>query len=79
VAGSSADQPVSLTIELTEVAHELDKLISGYESRRAFQVRPTTPDPARLQVVCFVDDGSKVLQALELPLHPPGAQEGSRK
>jgi hypothetical protein len=79
VAGSSADEPATFAVSLGDVARDLDRLIGSYEKRGAFQVRPTKPDPARLQVVCYVEDGSSVLQALALPLHAAAKQEGTRK
>lgn len=67
-AGHGPTDPVRASASLAEIARGLDRLIAGYETEREFLVRPTTPAPERLAVVCWAEDGSgTVVQAVRLP------------
>ena len=75
-----ASMPIRGEAKLDTVQRELSGMVSTYEKEREFLVRPVQPDPQRLCVVCFVEDGKTgaVLQALRLPL-ADNAERGSEQ
>jgi hypothetical protein len=69
VALVAAGQQLELSLDLGDVARELDELIATYETEKVFLVRPVLPDRKRLQVVMFVQEaGGAVVQAQVLPV-----------
>lgn len=70
---ATLDQPLVLKADLAVIGRNLDDQVAEYETRDRFLVRPVRPDPRRLHVVCFVQEGSTgaVHQVATFPLRQP--------
>ena len=68
LADCGADSGWTATLDLDDVALDLDECVGRFETQRPFRVRPTDPSPGDLGVVLFVADpaGGAVPQALSL-------------
>ena len=71
VAQVAGSKPLELSLDLRDVAKELDAQVATYETEKPFLVRPVEPEPERLAIVVFVQDASgAVLQTKLLPVTP---------
>lgn len=73
-AAVKAGEPIALRGDLAAIARELDTRVAGYEQKEPFLVRPVQPDPQRLCIVLFVQDGQRVVHAHVLPLAAEAAK-----